>query len=195
MDTCLGCSNLCFLAVQLKSQPQHQIHRQNCQSFNYAKHSSKFKKIDNHREAITCLNVSRDGTYAATGSKDALVKIWRLSTGETHSTLKGHTGSVTCITFAPNGTYCVSGSEDNTIRVWGLTLSLVASTFNEHQSPIAAVFVTNNSKRILSVDNQGVHRLWQVDSGNQVTMVIKPFKNVMFFGDIVFSVGGKNDNR
>ena len=198
LDTCLGCSHLCSSSAQ--SRPQHQGQQQrtqNCQlSINHnTKSSFKTKKIDHHKEPITCLDVSRDGTYAATGSKDALVKIWRLNSGETHCTLKGHNGPITCIAFAPNGTYCVSGSEDTSLRVWGLSLSLITLTFTEHQSSIAAVFVTTDSKRILSVDNQGVHRLWQVDTGNQITIVNKSFKNVMLFGNMVFSVGGKNDNR
>ncbi|CAG2108763.1 unnamed protein product, partial [Medioppia subpectinata] len=156
--------------------------------------SRKKKKVDNHREPITCVAVSRDGALAVTGSRDYLVKIWQLSTGETHTTLEGHTGAVTCVDFAPNGLFAVSGSEDKSLRVWGLTLGLIVSTFNEHQNSIVTVKVTADSRRILSVDSMGVHRLWQADNGSQLVVTTKPINNVTLHANTVFAVSGKNDN-
>ena len=156
--------------------------------------SRKKKKIDNHREPITCVSVSRDASFAVTGSRDCLVKIWHLSSGETHATLEGHTGSISCVDFAPNTLFAVSGSEDCTLRVWGLTLGLIVFTFKEHQNPIVSVKATADSRRILSVDCLGVHRLWQADSGNQLVVTNKPINNVNLYANMVFCVAGKNDN-
>lgn len=156
--------------------------------------SRKKKKIDNHREPITCVAVSRDGAYAVTGSRDFLVKIWHLGSAETHTTLEGHTGPVTCVEFAPNGLFAVSGSEDTSLRVWGLTLGLIVFAFKEHTAAIVSVAVTSDSRRILSVDCSGVHRLWQADSGNQLVVTTKPIKSVKMHANMVFSVAGKNDN-
>lgn len=157
--------------------------------------SRKKKKVDNHREPITCVAVSRDGSLAVTGSRDCLVKIWQLSTGETHTTMEGHSGPVTCVDFAPNGLFAVSGSEDKSLRVWGLTLGLIVSTFTEHMKSIVAVKVTADSRRILSVDNMGVHMLWQADNGTRLVVTTKPFNNVTLHANTVFAVAGKNDNR
>ncbi|XP_054166361.1 protein qui-1-like [Oppia nitens] len=156
--------------------------------------SRKKKRVDNHREPITCVAVSRDGSLAVTGSRDCLVKIWQLSTGETHTTLEGHTGAVTCVDFAPNGLFAVSGSEDKTLRVWGLTLGLIVSTFTEHQNSIVVVKVSSDSRKILSVDAMGVHMLWQADNGNRLVVTTKPINNVIYQGNTVFAISGKNDN-
>lgn len=156
--------------------------------------SKKKKKIDNHREPITCVAVSRDGNFAVSGSRDFLVKIWQLSSGETHTTLDGHTGAVTCVDFAPNGLFAVSGSEDKTLRVWGLTLGLIVFTFKEHQAAIVACKVSNDSRKILSVDQTGVHRLWAADGGNQLVVTNKPINNVSMHANMVFAIAGKNDN-
>ncbi|RWS11910.1 hypothetical protein B4U79_00657, partial [Dinothrombium tinctorium] len=155
--------------------------------------SKKLKKVENHKEPITCLDVSRDGNFAVTGARDGLVKIWQLSTGETHTTLVGHSGAVTCVAFAPNGVFCVSGGEDQTLRIWGLTLGLVVSSFKE-QNKIVTVSISGDSRRILSVDSQGIHKLWQADTGNQLIVVQKQNCKVKLFGNIVFSISGKNDN-
>lgn len=129
------------------------------------------------------------------GGRDCLVKVWNLSTRDIHSTLDGHKGSITCVTFSPNGFFCVSGSEDKTVRVWSLTLGLKVFVFSQHQASINSVFVTNDSKRILSVDCNGSHRLWHVESGIQMVSITKSYNKVMMFGNMVFSIGGKNDNR
>lgn len=156
--------------------------------------SKRVRRVDNHREPITCVAVSRDGTSAVTGSRDALVKIWTLSTGETHTTLDGHTAAVSCVAFAPNGNFCVSGSDDSTCRVWGLTLGLIVSAFREHQHKIVSVSVSGDSKKILSADVSGVHRLWIADTGVQLIVKMgKPRVSVAMHGNHVFAVGGKND--
>ncbi|XP_067120731.1 protein qui-1-like [Centruroides vittatus] len=154
----------------------------------------KSRKLKNHREAITCLAVSRDGCMAVTGSRDGLVNIWQLCTSELHNSLQGHAGAITCVAFAPNGLFAVSSAEDLTLRVWGLTLGLVVSTFKEHQYKIIAVAVTSDSRRVLSVDIQGNHRVWQADSGVQLMMANKAHNQVTLHANMVFAIGGKNDN-
>ncbi|XP_076368818.1 NACHT domain- and WD repeat-containing protein 1-like [Tachypleus tridentatus] len=155
---------------------------------------AKMRKADNHRDVATCVAVSRDGSLAASGSKDRSVKVWHLSAKETHMTLQGHTAPVTCLAFAPNGLFVVSGSEDMTLRVWGLTLGLVVSTFKEHQNKIVCVSVTSDSRRVLSTDVQGSFRLWQADSGNQVLGYLRSLHQMSLHASTVFAIGGKNDN-
>ncbi|GIY28466.1 putative wd40 domain protein [Caerostris darwini] len=154
---------------------------------------SRSRKEDRHQEPVTCAAVSRDGSLAVSGSRDRIVKVWQLNSGELHASLKGHSASVTCVAFSPNGLFAVSGSEDATLKVWGLTLGLIVSTFQEHQSKVMAVAVTCDSRRVLSVDSQGQHRLWQADTGTQLVVCIKPSHNVAVHANMVFAVGGKND--
>jgi len=53
----------------------------------------------------------------ATGSEDAVIKIWNLS-GKLIRTLSGHSGAVTSVVFSPDGRTLISGSKDKTIKVW-----------------------------------------------------------------------------
>lgn len=154
----------------------------------------KTKKVNQHKDPVTCVAVSRDGSLAVTGGRNGLLKVWHMSTGEPHSDLDGHSAAVTCLAFAPNGLFVVSGSEDSTLRVWGLTLGLVVSTFKEHQTRIISVFVTSDSRRILSVDSQGMHRLWTADGASQLLMCTKSANQVTLHANVVFTVGGKADN-
>ena len=83
------------------------------------RHSIKSRnKIENHRDLIVCLDVSKCGNFLITGSRDCLVKTWLLHTSETQYTFEGHTGAISCVAFSNNLAFCVSGSDDKTIRLW-----------------------------------------------------------------------------
>lgn len=89
------------------------------------RHSIKSRnKVDNHRDLIVCMDISKCGNYLITGSRDCLVKTWFLYTGETQFTFKGHSGSIGCVAFANNLSFCISGSDDKTVRLWSKLFNL-----------------------------------------------------------------------
>jgi len=61
------------------------------------------------------ITFSPDGKRFATGSEDAVIKIWNLSTGKLIRTLSS--GAVTSVVFSPDGRTLISGSKDKTIKV------------------------------------------------------------------------------
>ncbi|GLG97135.1 F-box/WD repeat-containing protein 7 [Gryllus bimaculatus] len=147
-----------------------------------------------HTAAITCLDISRDGTMAVTGSVDSLVNIWQLNTHELYSTLEGHYASVTCVAFSPNGLFAVSGSEDKSARVWGLTLGLVVSTFKGHQATVTAVAAMQDSRRVVSSDRQGVLAVWLADNATLLHSCIGPDKSLAVTNNMKYAVCGNGDN-
>lgn len=163
--------------------------------------SGSFKKksipnIENHREPITAVTVSRDGQYVVSGGRDCLVKIWLTSTGETHTTLDEHSAPITCVDMAPNSQFVVSGAEDGSIKTWSVTLSMTVSCFTEHQpNAVVAVKVMSDSKRALSADITSVHRIWALDTGMQLRCISnKPINGLALHGNTVFAIGGKIEN-
>ncbi|KAJ9583451.1 hypothetical protein L9F63_022204, partial [Diploptera punctata] len=147
-----------------------------------------------HTAPITCLDVSRDGLMAVTGSVDSLVNVWQLNTHELHSTLEGHFASVTCVAFSPNGLFAVSGSEDKTARVWGLTLGLVVSTFKGHQATVTAVAAMMDSRRVVSSDRQGVLAVWVADNATLLHSCIGPGMCLAVTNKMKYAVCGNGDN-
>jgi WD40 repeat protein len=61
---------------------------------------------------------SPDGTWLATGSGDATVRLWQVNTGECRYTWTGHTSWVSAVAFSPDGTWLATGSDDATVRLW-----------------------------------------------------------------------------
>lgn len=66
------------------------------------------------------VNFSPDGDLLITGSRDSLLKIWRVSDGNLLTTLKGHTGDINSVDFSSDGRLIASGSQDGTVKIWGI---------------------------------------------------------------------------
>ncbi|XP_069684220.1 protein qui-1 [Periplaneta americana] len=152
------------------------------------------QSLQSHTAPVTCLDISRDGLMAVTGSVDSLVNIWQLNTHELHSTLEGHFAAVTCVAFSPNGLFAVSGSEDKTARVWGLTLGLVVSAFKGHQATVTAVAVMLDSRRVVSSDRQGVLAVWLADNATLLHSCIGPGMCLAVTNNMKYAVCGNGDN-
>lgn len=82
-----------------------------------------------HTGSLVCIDISRDGTLAASSGTDYLVNIWQLNNQELMFTLAGHTGTVLTLNFATNGVFVCSGSEDKTVKVWSLAAGNLMNTF------------------------------------------------------------------
>ncbi|XP_049840536.1 protein qui-1 [Schistocerca gregaria] len=161
-------------------------------------HTTSIRKTSQHSQqmhsaAITCLDISRDGTMAVTGGVDSLVNIWQLNTHELHSTLEGHFASVTCVAFSPNGLFAVSGSEDKTARVWGLTLGLVVSVFKGHQATITAVTAMMDSRRVVTADRQGILAVWLADNATLLHSCGGPSQCLAITNSMKYVVCGNGD--
>lgn len=63
-----------------------------------------------HKETITCVTFSPDGTTLASSSSDTTVQLWDVATGKELVTLHGHPTTVYAVAFSPDGALLASGS-------------------------------------------------------------------------------------
>lgn len=82
--------------------------------------------IDAHRDGVTALAFSPDGTILASGAADGSIKLWRAEDGKliysfdaAHGADSPHQGAITSLALTPQSRL-VSASRDNTLRVWNL---------------------------------------------------------------------------
>lgn len=72
----------------------------------------------------------------ATGTKDGVVRLWDLRSGQVVRTLEGHTDAITGLQF--DSVNLVTGSMDRSIRIWDLRTGLLAEAF-AYESPISCL--------------------------------------------------------
>lgn len=111
--------------------------------------STRFVKkfIDGHTSDVNCLLISRDKKTLVSGGDDKLIVIWEYFSKNKLRVLEGHEGAVNSIAF-------FSRSFNNA---------------NKNSS--------NNNKLLLSGGKDNTMRLWDIDTGDYLSLVYEEFPN------------------
>jgi WD40 repeat protein len=106
---------------------------------------------------VDCIALSPDDTHIESSSRDCVIRIWEIKSGETSiSPLIGHTGLVNSIVYSPDGKRIVSGAHGRMVRLWSSeTGNLIADPFARHVDRVYSVMLLINGKQILSGSQDG----------------------------------------
>lgn len=66
---------------------------------------------------IACLDITSNGRYVLSGSRDGSVQKWNLESGKAEGAFRGHSERVTDIDVSPDGRHVLSASYDKTVRL------------------------------------------------------------------------------
>jgi WD40 repeat protein len=114
-----------------------------------------------HEQTINCIAFRGDGNYAATGSDDRRVAIWKVADGkklywvqaEASGQGSTHFGGVTCVLFTNDGQHLLTTGTDNTLRRWKLGASEGAElvkTAHGRTGDVRRINLANDGKYLFS---------------------------------------------
>ncbi|CAE6533260.1 unnamed protein product [Rhizoctonia solani] len=126
-----------------------------------------------HTDLVTCLAVSPTGSYIASGSYDATIRVWNANDGKLMAnTLIAHHDRVTSVAFSPDGTRIVSTGAFDPIRVWSVqTGDQIASTSHtsEPLDCIRTAVFSGDGSFIISGGDNGSVCYWDAYAGNLIS--------------------------
>jgi WD40 repeat protein len=106
------------------------------------------RRLKGHTDQVFDVSFSSGGRILASGSADATVRLWDLTTGEqVGEPLEGHSDDVHAIAFDPTGTDLVSASADGSLIVWDAGARLIGGG-----GPVGVVAFANGGSRLISTE-------------------------------------------
>ncbi|KAB8238806.1 WD40 repeat domain-containing protein [Aspergillus alliaceus] len=146
------------------------------------------QELEEHQNKITVLKFSPDEQLLASGSNDAKVRLWNLTTGALSQTLQD-IGAVNQVVLSPDGRLVASGTLSHTLRVWdrktGKPLSVSEGQSTPFRNGINHLHFSDDS-RYLEADF-GAIRVLPLRSG-QEAVPSPPLKDVTL-GDQWLHIG------
>jgi eukaryotic-like serine/threonine-protein kinase len=76
--------------------------------------------LPGHRDDVTCVTVSPNGSLLASASVDQTVRLWDTASWKELRTLRGHEMGVLSVAFSSDRQQLVSAGQDERLRVWDL---------------------------------------------------------------------------
>ena len=140
--------------------------------------------IDAHPMGVRRIDLSGDGTIAASCGDDKVASIWDVETETLKAQLAAHTSKVFGVDISPSGKLVATSSNDNTAIVWDLDGNPIA-TWQGHTGPINEVKFTVDEKQIITASDDQTLRLWSTEHAG--TSVSHDFENSNEVWRAVFS--------
>jgi WD40 repeat protein/serine/threonine protein kinase len=112
-----------------------------------------------HRNRVSSVAFSPDGTRLASSSQDQTVRVWDAA-GKPLAVLQGHTSHVCKAVFSPDGTRLVSASDDGTLRLWDPAGGEPLAVLQGHAKGVWACAYSPDGAWLASASVDQSVRLW-----------------------------------
>lgn len=141
--------------------------------------------FEGHTDLLNTLDVSNDGLWVATGSKDNEAILWQWSEERAgfseFARFQGHAGAITAIALPkadPHGApkFVLTGSSDLTVKKWkvpktGGAVKTSDYTRRAHDKDINALAVSPNDEFFATASYDKTAKVWAVDGGETVAIL------------------------
>ena len=111
--------------------------------------------------------LSSDGTYLLLALTDNSIQIIDTASGDIMRRLIGHSDTVRTFIYQPENNLLFSGSDDNNLIVWDTEQGVILHQYN-HSADVLELSVSQDGQRLLSLAGDGVYRLWQRETPQQL---------------------------
>jgi WD40 repeat protein len=130
--------------------------------------SALLRTLQGHQASVNAVALTPDGRLALSTSKDQLLILWDLETGQQLRTLSGHTDQVNGVAIFGDGRRAISASIDRTLKIWDLETGQLQTSLTGHEMGVWAVAVTPDGAWAVSGSLDGTGAVWSLGSGKRL---------------------------
>lgn len=119
------------------------------------------KTLKGHKNSVSCIAYSPDGTQLASSSLGYTVKIWDLANNSCKYTLE-HDNPIYCVAYSPNGQQLASGLYRGSIVTWNPRRGTYEHILRGHERSVHDLSYSPDGQQLASGSIDGTVRLWDV---------------------------------
>ncbi|EUD68308.1 hypothetical protein C922_01328 [Plasmodium inui San Antonio 1] len=109
------------------------------------------KILQGHKDEVWYVDVSKNGKYIASASKDKSIILWKgLYPFNKIREWNGHVDGVSYVIWSHNSKYLVSGSNDSNIIIWSPKSNKKKLSLTMHNGPITSIYWSKDDTTIIS---------------------------------------------
>lgn len=108
--------------------------------------------LEGHDSAIVSSNITSDGKLAVSGSKDGILKLWNIETGQCLRTLRG---SFFKTSVTPDGKILISG-RGNKLDVWNIVSGQCTQEIEQKIEHVLKKYIKPNSQLVGKGNKEGI---------------------------------------
>jgi WD40 repeat protein len=123
------------------------------------------KTFEGHERAVSCLVLTTDDKYMASGGYDGWVLLWSIETGALLHKFVEFGASVHSVAFSPDGRYIAAGLSDYKTVLFDTTAGKRVREFIGHQNTVSSVAFTADGQFLLTSSGDKTIKLWSVETG------------------------------
>ena len=122
-------------------------------------------RFTGHKDRVTCVAITADGTRAVSGSADGAVIMWETETGKEVQRFNSHRGEVGGVAISSDGTRVTSGGRDGIAMYYFLDQGRKTHSFSGFKS-IECMSISPDGRSPLIGTAAGVVQVWSPEPGN-----------------------------
>ncbi len=123
--------------------------------------------VRGHKEAVTDVVFSPDGSKLISGGVDKTVRLWNQADGKELCTLTWTSEAVNCVSLTPDGTFAIVAGGDKTVRLFRLQNGESIASLS-HPATVRAVAPSSDSSQLATCGDDGVLRVWDLETGREL---------------------------
>ena len=120
------------------------------------------RPLAGHTAAVTAVDISHNGQWAATASADKSVRLWATASSQAGVVLAGHEHPLSRIAFRPDDAQLASGDASGEVRLWNPADGADQGVIGAHDGSLRGLAYAKSGDQLATVGDDRLLKVWHL---------------------------------